>query len=118
MSKSKLSVLHLCTCTGTATGAGEQLGKLYAVLFKRRGKVLSEELLEGTNSFRIKALLPVSDVAKPGLLYGFLYVSCVDCVGCCCVVVEPGPDRLRKASGLPVTYGRRLRAQVRVSPLI
>ncbi|ORX86638.1 P-loop containing nucleoside triphosphate hydrolase protein [Basidiobolus meristosporus CBS 931.73] len=35
------------------------LGKVYAVLSRRRGKILSEELKDGTPFFHIKALLPV-----------------------------------------------------------
>ncbi|KAJ3333923.1 Cytoplasmic GTPase/eEF2-like protein (ribosomal biogenesis) [Blyttiomyces sp. JEL0837] len=37
----------------------EVLGKVYAVMAKRRGKILSEEMREGTPFFQIKALLPV-----------------------------------------------------------
>ncbi|KAJ3218680.1 Cytoplasmic GTPase/eEF2-like protein (ribosomal biogenesis) [Dinochytrium kinnereticum] len=35
------------------------LGKVYAVLSRRRGRILSEEMREGTPFFQIKALLPV-----------------------------------------------------------
>lgn len=35
------------------------LGKVYAVLSKRKGRILSEEMREGTNFFLIKSLLPV-----------------------------------------------------------
>ncbi|KAI8799555.1 P-loop containing nucleoside triphosphate hydrolase protein [Cladochytrium replicatum] len=37
----------------------EVLGKVYAVLAKRKGRILSEELKDGTPFFFIKALLPV-----------------------------------------------------------
>lgn len=37
----------------------EVLGKVYAVLARRRGRILSEELREGTPFFNIKSLLPV-----------------------------------------------------------
>lgn len=40
-------------------GGGDQLGKLYGVIHKRRGKIVSEDLLEGTQTFVIKAMLPV-----------------------------------------------------------
>lgn len=38
-----------------------QLGKLYAVLSKRRGRVVEEDIIEGTDLFLIKALLPVAE---------------------------------------------------------
>lgn len=38
----------------------EALGALFAVLDKRRGRIVSEEMLEGTNSFVVKAVLPVA----------------------------------------------------------
>ncbi|KAJ3105210.1 Cytoplasmic GTPase/eEF2-like protein (ribosomal biogenesis) [Phlyctochytrium planicorne] len=37
----------------------EVLGKVYAVLARRKGRILSEEMREGTPFFQIKALLPV-----------------------------------------------------------
>ncbi|KAI8841960.1 P-loop containing nucleoside triphosphate hydrolase protein [Chytriomyces cf. hyalinus JEL632] len=37
----------------------EVLGKVYAVLSKRRGRILSEEVKDGTPFFQIKSLLPV-----------------------------------------------------------
>jgi ribosome assembly protein 1 len=37
----------------------EVLGKVYGVLSKRRGKILSEEMKEGTPFFNIKSTLPV-----------------------------------------------------------
>lgn len=37
----------------------EVLGKVYGVIAKRKGKILSEEMKEGTPFFTIKALLPV-----------------------------------------------------------
>lgn len=48
-------------CSGGRGGgtSGEQLGKLYAVLSRRRGRVLSEDVWEGTQTFLITALLPV-----------------------------------------------------------
>jgi ribosome assembly protein 1 len=44
---------------GGHTHAGDQLGKLYSVLTKRRAQVLSEDVFEGTSTFIINALLPV-----------------------------------------------------------
>jgi ribosome assembly protein 1 len=41
------------------SGGGEQLGKCYAVLSKRRAKVLSEDIIEGTEIWVIKATLPL-----------------------------------------------------------
>lgn len=46
-------------CSGGRGGGGEQLGKCYGVLAKRRARVLNEELWEGTQTFVISALLPV-----------------------------------------------------------
>lgn len=40
-------------------GTGEQLGRLYGVLARRRGRVVSEDVREGTQTFEISALLPV-----------------------------------------------------------
>ncbi|KAI9208762.1 P-loop containing nucleoside triphosphate hydrolase protein [Polychytrium aggregatum] len=37
----------------------EVLGKVYAVLAKRRGRIISEEMKDGTPFFNIKSLLPV-----------------------------------------------------------
>ncbi|TPX33405.1 hypothetical protein SmJEL517_g03689 [Synchytrium microbalum] len=37
----------------------EVLGKVYAVLARRRGRILSEEMKEGTPFFNIKAMMPV-----------------------------------------------------------
>lgn len=39
--------------------SAEVLGKVYGVISKRKGKILSEEMKEGTPFFTIKALLPV-----------------------------------------------------------
>jgi ribosome assembly protein 1 len=46
-------------CSGGKGGGGEQLGKCYAVLSKRRAKVLSEDIIEGTEIWVIKATLPL-----------------------------------------------------------
>ena len=35
------------------------LGKVYGVVAKRRGKIVAEEMKEGTSFFTIRALLPV-----------------------------------------------------------
>jgi hypothetical protein len=40
---------------------GEILGKVYAVLAKRKGRILSEEMDQGTQFFQIRALLPVAE---------------------------------------------------------
>lgn len=39
----------------------DQLGALYNVLSKRRGKIISDELLEGTSLFMVTAYLPVTE---------------------------------------------------------
>lgn len=35
------------------------LGKVYGVIARRRGKIISEEMKEGTSFFSIHAMLPV-----------------------------------------------------------
>ena len=35
------------------------LGKVYGVVAKRRGRIISEEMKEGTSFFTVNALLPV-----------------------------------------------------------
>jgi ribosome assembly protein 1 len=35
------------------------LGKVYGVVAKRRGRILAEEMKEGTSFFSVSALLPV-----------------------------------------------------------
>lgn len=35
------------------------LGKVYAVVARRRGRIVSEEMKEGTSFFTIRAMLPV-----------------------------------------------------------
>jgi hypothetical protein len=52
-------------CSGGRGGGGEALGKCYAVLAKRRGRVVAEDVLEGTDTWVIDAFLPVAEV------YGF-----------------------------------------------
>nr|XP_044616223.1 elongation factor-like GTPase 1 isoform X3 [Equus asinus] len=47
------------TCDIMATG--DVLGRVYAVLSKREGRVLQEEMKEGTDVFTIKAVLPVAE---------------------------------------------------------
>jgi len=37
----------------------EVLGKVYATVAKRRGRIVSEEIKEGTNFFTVNAMLPV-----------------------------------------------------------
>lgn len=39
--------------------AAEVLGKVYGVVARRRGRIVSEEMKEGTSFFTIRALLPV-----------------------------------------------------------
>jgi ribosome assembly protein 1 len=41
------------------TFAAEVLGKVYAVVARRRGRIVSEEMKEGTSFFTIRSLLPV-----------------------------------------------------------
>ena len=39
--------------------AADVLGKVYATVARRRGRIIAEEMKEGTSFFTIKALLPV-----------------------------------------------------------
>ena len=65
----KLSTVHfdlVPALTATHTHAHlsylqMQLGKLYGVLSRRRGRVVEEDIIEGTDLFIIKALLPVAE---------------------------------------------------------
>ncbi|KIV87820.1 hypothetical protein PV11_03340 [Exophiala sideris] len=52
-------LLAMYSCTIQATP--EVLGKVYGVLTRRRGSILSEALLEGTPYFTIEATLPVAE---------------------------------------------------------
>jgi ribosome assembly protein 1 len=47
--------------SGGRGGGGEQLGRCYGVLAKRRARVLREDLFEGTETFLVTALLPVAE---------------------------------------------------------
>ncbi|SCV72655.1 BQ2448_4192 [Microbotryum intermedium] len=49
--------LAMYSCDIQATG--EVLGKVYGVVSKRKGRIVSEEMKEGTAFFTIRALLPV-----------------------------------------------------------
>ena len=49
------------------------LGKVYGVVSKRRGRIISEEMKEGTSFFTVKALLPV--VESFGFAAGMLFSS-------------------------------------------
>ncbi|XP_074650773.1 elongation factor-like GTPase 1 [Tubulanus polymorphus] len=50
-----MAAMYKCSIQATA----DVLGKLYAVLGKRNGKVLHEDMKEGSNLFEIEAILPV-----------------------------------------------------------
>ena len=52
-------LLAIYDCTIQATP--EVLGRVYSVLTRRRGSILSEQLLEGTPYFTIQAKLPVAE---------------------------------------------------------
>lgn len=49
--------LTMYSCDIQATG--EVLGKVYGVVSKRKGRIVSEEMKEGTAFFTVSALLPV-----------------------------------------------------------
>nr|XP_056721706.1 elongation factor-like GTPase 1 [Euleptes europaea] len=52
-----MAAMYTCEIMATA----EVLGRVYAVLSKREGRVLQEEMKEGTDMFIIKAVLPVAE---------------------------------------------------------
>lgn len=47
------------TCSSGRVGGGEQMGSMYAVIARRRGRVLDERILEGTTTFLVEAALPM-----------------------------------------------------------
>ena len=49
--------MYLCSLMATP----ETYGKVYGVINKCRGKVLKEDLQEGTNNFLLEALIPVME---------------------------------------------------------
>jgi hypothetical protein len=55
------------------------LGKVYSVVAKRRGRIVAEEMKEGTTFFNVCALLPVIES------FGFAdgYYRCPSLVSCC-----------------------------------
>eukprot|EP00794_Sanderia_malayensis_P009497 gene9497-10491_t len=52
-----MAAMYSCEIQATA----EVLGKMYAVLNKRAGRVLSEDMKEGTDIFNIRSTLPVAE---------------------------------------------------------
>lgn len=52
-----MTAMYKCDLLVNATA----LGKVYTVLNKRNGKILSEEMKDGTDSFEIKSIIPVTD---------------------------------------------------------
>lgn len=53
------SRLMLATYTCDLQAPSEVLGKVYAVIARRKGRILSEEMQDGTPFFRIRSVLPV-----------------------------------------------------------
>ncbi|KAJ1867013.1 Cytoplasmic GTPase/eEF2-like protein (ribosomal biogenesis) [Coemansia sp. RSA 989] len=51
--------LHLALYTCDIQATSEVLGKVYGVINRRRGRIISEELQEGTPYFMIKAAIPI-----------------------------------------------------------
>jgi hypothetical protein len=52
-------VLDLSSEKSDRLFAADVLGKVYAVVARRRGRIVSEEMKEGTSFFSIRAMLPV-----------------------------------------------------------
>ena len=55
---SSLQILINCVVCSTVHQA-DVLGKVYGVVAKRRGRIVSEEMKEGTSFFTVNAVLPV-----------------------------------------------------------
>ncbi|KAA0156025.1 hypothetical protein FNF29_01443 [Cafeteria roenbergensis] len=51
------------TCSSGRSGGGEHMGNLYGVLARRRGRVVDERMLEGTSTFLVEAILPMTAAA-------------------------------------------------------
>lgn len=49
-----------------------QLGSLYSVLSRRRGEVVSEDIIEGTTIFILKVVLPIVESFGFSQVHGFL----------------------------------------------
>lgn len=53
-------MLSVCLPSLTLSPAiADVLGKVYAVVARRRGRIVSEEMKEGTSFFSIRAMMPV-----------------------------------------------------------
>ena len=81
---------NVCSYTSKA----DVLGKVYGVVAKRRGRIVSEEMKEGTSLFNVTALLPV--VESFGFADGTIFCSQVmDRLGAHFVL----PDIRKRTSG-------------------
>ena len=58
-----VEALYACElhCSAGLGGGGEFLGRLHGVVARRRGEVKSEEIIAGTETFVVKAELPVAE---------------------------------------------------------
>lgn len=52
---------HRCLTNCLSIFAADVLGKVYGVVAKRRGRIVAEEMKEGTSFFTVSALLPVAE---------------------------------------------------------
>ena len=94
-----MAAMYTCKIRATA----DVLGKLYAVLGKRNGRVLSDEMIEGSAMFIIEALIPVAEsfgfaeemrrrtsgLASPQLVFSHWEVSITNFVALICIVSCP-----------------------------
>lgn len=69
-------LLAMYTCDIQANA--EVLGRVYGVISKRKGKIVSEDLKDGTSFWQINALLPVIES------FGFSDGKCYEPVVCVC----------------------------------
>ena len=62
------------------TSAADVLGKVYATVARRRGRIIAEEMKEGTSFFTIKALLPVVESFgfAEGMQWNPTFISCMN----------------------------------------
>lgn len=59
VSRIPLPVPSCRSCVDLSASVADVLGKVYGVVARRRGKIVAEEMKEGTEFFSVRAKLPV-----------------------------------------------------------
>jgi len=72
--RSSFPVFFFVICELNKINVADVLGKVYGVVAKRRGRIVAEEMKEGTSFFNVSALLPV--VESFGFADGTLMLFC------------------------------------------